>query len=259
MKNYAQWPSYFAKYGRREPPDVTHTPMSFAWGHPDLLPWEVKALYPNYAIAFTKAMKSKQMNGGDFKLVGPGSVFDMSWIGEIAATRSKNDSVIVDVGGGLGQLLQDVVREIPAVSPTQCVLQDRGEVINEAREVADKVLSEVVMMEHDFLTEQPIKGATVYFLRRVLLDWPDKIAISILKHLAEALPVDDGRARVIIMEPGLDNDPSGMGHYIDMAMLQLGGKMRNEKGFSKLVTAAGLKVVGYHNGGTDQVVVCARA
>lgn len=203
-------------------------------------------------------MKSKQMSGGDFKLVGPGSVFDVSWIGEMATTRHKTDSVVVDVGGGLGQLLQDVLREIPDVSPTQCVLQDRGEVINEAREVADKVLSEVVMMEHDFLTEQPVKGAAVYFLRRILLDWPDRIATHILKHLADALPADDDRARVVIMEPGLDNDPSGMGHFVDVAMLVIGGKMRNEKGFGEIVTAAGLKVVGYYTGGTDQVVVCAR-
>lgn len=258
MKNYAQWPSYFARYGRHEPPDVTHTPMSFAWGHPDLRPWEIKALYPDYATAFTKAMKSKQMTGGDFKLVGPGSVFDMSWIGEIASTRPKAHSVVVDVGGGLGQLLQDVVTEVPGVSATQCVLQDRAEVIGEARKVADNVLSDVVMMEHDFLTEQPVKGAMVYLLRRVLLDWPDRIAVNILKHLADALPENNDRARVVIMEPGLENDPSGMGRYVDMAMLHIGGKMRNEKGFEKIVTAAGLKVVGYYTGGTDQVVVCAR-
>jgi len=167
FKAYARWPEYFARYGRREPPSVTHTPFSFAWGHPELPPWEVKALFPEYAASFARSMKSRQIVGGDMKLVGSEALYDMSWLGEEARRRAAggdDDSAVVavDVGGGLGQLLRDIVASVPGIAPGQCVLQDRKEVIEEAAAAAtaagDGVIREARLMEHDFHTEQPVKG-----------------------------------------------------------------------------------------------------
>jgi hypothetical protein len=73
-------------------------------------------------------------------------------------------AVVVDVGGGLGQLVRDVLRDVEGVRPGQCVLQDRGEVIEEAR-AAGRGLEGVVLMEHDFHEEQPVKGEWYWFWR----------------------------------------------------------------------------------------------
>lgn len=151
IRSYALWPQYFATYGRIEPPRVTHTPFSFAWGHPKLAPWEVKALYPEYAALFAQSMEAKAMVGGGMRWAGEGAFYDLGWL-------AGEEGVVVDVGGGLGQLLKDVLADVPGVGPGRCVLQDRREVIDQAVEKADPALAGAVMMEHDFHAEQPIKG-----------------------------------------------------------------------------------------------------
>ncbi|KAK4209097.1 Demethylsterigmatocystin 6-O-methyltransferase [Rhypophila decipiens] len=309
MKPYAQWPSYFSTYGRREPTAVTNTPFSFSWGHPELEPWAVKALYPEYARKFEKSMASRDMVTGYLKLAGPGSMYDFSWVGELAKRRREqaelqdwgrdksldekanaaingnsntNGSskpspklapVVVDVGGGLGQLLGDMLREIPGLHPSQCILQDREEVIQAAvaqirNTPSSKSLNEIGIMPHDFHQPQPAssQNATIYFVRRILLDYPDSLAINILKHLANALPFPDAydgaeRARVFIMEPRLVDTPNPMNRIVDMVMLNIGGKLRNEKMYMHLAQQAGLKVVGYYTREADTAVVveCARA
>lgn len=151
IRSYALWPQYFATYGRAEPPRVTHTPFSFAWGHPELAPWEVKALYPEYAALFAQSMEAKAMVGGGMRWAGEGAFYDLGWL-------AGEEGVVVDVGGGLGQLLKDVLADVPGVGAGRCVLQDRREVIDQAVEKADPALAGAVMMEHDFHVEQPIKG-----------------------------------------------------------------------------------------------------
>ncbi|KAK5654279.1 hypothetical protein OQA88_7455 [Cercophora sp. LCS_1] len=261
FKVYSRWPEYFDKYGRREPPSITHVPFSFAWGHPELAPWEVKALYPDYATEFTKSMKARQIVGGDMKLTGPEALYDFAWLGEEAKLRGKDEALVVDVGGGLGQLLKDVITTVPGVSASQCVLQDRKEVIEEATRVADPVLVDVVKMDHDFHTEQSVKGALVYLGRRILLDYPDSLAVGILRQLADALPVDNPKARIIIMEERLLDLPVPQNGIVDLVMLSIGGKLRNEKTMTELATAAGLKVIGYYTkpGVPTCAVECARA
>jgi hypothetical protein len=167
MKPYAHWPAYFRTYGRREPRGQTHTPFSFAWGHAELPPWEVKALYPEYASAFARSMRSRQIVGGDGVLVGEGALVDLSWVGVEARQMEEGERVVVDVGGGLGQLVKDVLRDVEGVRPGQCVLQDRREVIEEARR--GEVLEGVVMMEHDFHGEQLVKGECGLHERRRMM------------------------------------------------------------------------------------------
>ncbi|KAK0610667.1 O-methyltransferase-domain-containing protein, partial [Bombardia bombarda] len=275
LKPYAHWPAYFARFGRREPPGNTHTPFSVAWGHEELAPWEIKALYPEYAAAFTRSMRSREVVAGGVKIVGEGALYDFGWLGEEPArVRAALDAagregegvavwvpLVVDVGGGLGQLLRDMLSEVKGIRPERCVLQDRQEVIDEAITKGDPVLEGVVMMEHDFHEEQPVKGAKIYLLRRILLDYSDELATGILCRLAEALPADDPNARVIIMEPRLLESPSAQDCVWDLAMLNLGGKLRNEKMFGEIAAAAGLRVVGFHSreGDITCVVECAKA
>jgi hypothetical protein len=143
-------------------------------------------------------------------------------------------------------------------------------------------------MEHDFHGEQPVKGeysvlymnaveekdglsegyvrvltstgALVYILRRILLDHSDSMATGILRRLAEALPLNDPKARVIIMEEKLLEDPTPQNCIVDLVMLNLGGKLRTETALKQMAAAAGLKVVGFYarEGNPMCVVECAR-
>lgn len=163
MKPFAHWPEYFRLHGRREPAGQRDTPFSFGWGHAALPPWEVKALYPYYGGVFARSMRSRQIVGGDTVVKGQGALYDFGWVAE------EEGAVVVDVGGGLGQLVKDLLKGVDGLSAGQCVLQDREEVIQEARE--GEGLEGVVMMEHDFHEEQPVKGEfTILVLARVALE-----------------------------------------------------------------------------------------
>lgn len=50
-------------------------------------------------------------------------------------------------------------------------------------ELADRVHYQV----HDFLTEQPVKNADVYFFRAIFHNWSHKYALQILRNLVPAL------------------------------------------------------------------------
>ncbi|KAK1831492.1 Demethylsterigmatocystin 6-O-methyltransferase [Podospora conica] len=254
VRSFALWPQYFATYGRAEPPRVTHTPFSFAWGHPELAPWEVKALYPEYAALFAQGMEAKAMVGGGMPWTGEQAFYDLGWL-------AGESGAVVDVGGGLGQLLKDVLAEVPGVEPARCVLQDRKEVIEQAAEKADPALEGVVMMEHDFHEEQPVKGASLYLVRRILLDYPDTMATAILRRLADAMSADNPKARLLIVEERLSEPPVAVNRIVDTMMLNLGGKLRNREMMTAVAEAAGLKVVGYHVKGSNPMFVmeCAKA
>jgi hypothetical protein len=85
----------------------------------------------------------------------------------------------------------------------------------------------------------------VYLLRRVLLDYSDTLATGILRRLADALLPYNPKARVIIMEERLLDIPTPQNCLVDLVMLNLGGKLRNEAMFREIASAAGLKVVGF--------------
>lgn len=64
-----------------------------------------------------------------------------------------NAVVMVDVGGGIGQVTEKTLEENPQVQG-RFVVQDLGAIIEEAR--AKNPSYEV--MEYDFFTPQPVKG-----------------------------------------------------------------------------------------------------
>ncbi|KAL8341834.1 hypothetical protein RB601_005326 [Gaeumannomyces tritici] len=267
MRPYALWPSYFAEYGRGEPQGRTHTPASFAWGRPELPIWDIIGANPEHKAVFGAAMKAMSfLSNAD--VVGDKALYSLDWIAEEAAEGPAVAAageqppppppLLVDVGGGLGQMLKMVLTAFPSIPPARLVLQDREEVIEEARRIADPVLQGVVHMPHDFHQPQPVQGALVYVLRRVLNDWPDKTVTTILSHLAKALP-DDTSARVLIVEPKKISPPKALNAIVDLVMLNIGGKLRDRESLDPLVTAAGMKIVGYYEDEESHAVECAKA
>ncbi|EAA27111.1 S-adenosyl-L-methionine-dependent methyltransferase [Neurospora crassa] len=247
------------------------TPFSLGWGHPALAPWEVKARYPEYARHFEMAMAAKDKGaqgalGGDLGVGGyrginseyPAKKFSLTWLAEAAMQKLElydflGDAniylkpLVVDVGGGLGHFLANLLAKIPEVKPENCILQDRPEVIAQVAkniEGGDEKLKGVKTMAHDFFQPQPeeAKGAAVYVVRRVLLDYCDEQAVWILKHLRCAL---GNFGRIVIMEGVLLDKPTPENRLVDMVMMNLGGKLRNEEGYRKLCKEAGLTVTGY--------------
>lgn len=91
------------------------------------------------------------------------------------------------------------------------------------------------------------------------MDYPDGLAVGILRRLAAALPIDNLKARVYILEERLLEPPVPQNGIVDMVMLSIGGKLRNEKMMKEIVMAAGLEMVGFYTkpGVPTVVVECA--
>jgi hypothetical protein len=68
------------------------------------------------------------------------------------------------------------------------------------RLIPEPVQSKIMLMGHDFFTEQPVKDADVYFFRCTLHNWSDELVVKILKALIPALKLG---ARVVIQDNGL--------------------------------------------------------
>ena len=146
------------------------------------------------------------------------------------------DSVqtVVDVGGGTGTLLAEILRAHPSV---QGILVEmprtlaRAEATFEAAGVADRV----TLAGQSFFDPLP-EGADLYLLKSVLPNWPDPEAVQILRRCAEAAHPD---GRVIIVN-GVTPDERAGSELLMMVLL--GGKERTLPEFRELAQEAGLTV-----------------
>ncbi|PCH41151.1 S-adenosyl-L-methionine-dependent methyltransferase [Wolfiporia cocos MD-104 SS10] len=107
--------------------------------------------------------------------------------------EALGSSTIVDVGGGAGGTSLDLAGRFPNL---RFVVEDLPSTIQQAQAVWTREYPEalqrgrVKLVPHNFFTEQPIKGAEVYFMRYILHDWPDDQCVTILSHLRAAMGPD---------------------------------------------------------------------
>ncbi|KIY03531.1 uncharacterized protein Z520_00222 [Fonsecaea multimorphosa CBS 102226] len=145
--------------------------------------------------------------------------------------------VMVDVGGGHGQVTQKVMEENPHLKG-RFVVQDLGAIIDEAR--ARNPAYEV--MEYDFFTPQPIRGARIYFMRRVLHDFPDSKCREILQNQIQGMV--KGQSKLLICETVLPAvGCSGFESLADISRTTFSSMQRSEKQWTALLASVGLKIV----------------
>jgi SAM-dependent methyltransferase len=174
-------------------------------------------------------------------------VFDQAMIGAsrqmIAALLDVYDfggfRTVVDVGGGNGALLAEILARNPG---TRGILLELPNVATHAtglltaRGVADRC--EVV--EGDFFRSVP-GGGDAYVLTQVIHDWDDEAALKILANCRAAMSDD---ARLLLGEAVLPEGPEpSLAKVIDMEMLVIGGRERTEAELRALLSQAGLRMV----------------
>ncbi len=141
---------------------------------------------------------------------------------------------VVDVGGGTGALLAEVLRARPWVRGTLVDLPRtvaRSAAMFEAAGVGDRV----TVVGQSFFDPLP-GGCDVYLLKNVLSDWPDREATAILKRCAEAAR-RAGRVVVIgAAGPGEDASPELL------MMVLVGGRSRTGDDLGRLGCDAVLEV-----------------
>jgi 2,7-dihydroxy-5-methyl-1-naphthoate 7-O-methyltransferase len=146
------------------------------------------------------------------------------------------DSVrtVVDVGGGTGALLAEILKTHPHLSG---ILVDQPETVQRSAEIfqAAGVAGRVSEVGQSFFDPLP-SGADLYLLKGILNDWPDREALAILRRCAEAAGAS---GRVIVLGGIL---PEGSPKILTIEMVLLGGKHRTVSEFRELAREAGLQV-----------------
>lgn len=141
---------------------------------------------------------------------------------------------VVDAGGGSGDLLSILLRAQPRLTG---VLLERPEVAREYTPPSDLV-DRVEVLAADLFAQWPTRGDAI-FLARVLHDWPDEAAVSILRQAADAL---DPGGHLYVVEGMLD-EKSPTNGLLDLNMLVMtGGRERDLRDFSELLQAAGFQL-----------------
>jgi SAM-dependent methyltransferase len=155
---------------------------------------------------------------------------------------------VVDVGGGSGAMLAELLRVRPTL---RGVLVDlpatvaRAGATFEAAGVSDRV----TLAPQSFFDPLP-GGADLYLVRKVLNDWADRETVAILRRCAEAARPSG----VVAVIGGVVAD--GTVRPIGIDMLLVGGRTNTLAEFRVLAHNAGLDVVASVDGLSHFMVEC---
>jgi SAM-dependent methyltransferase len=141
---------------------------------------------------------------------------------------------VVDVGGGTGAMLAEILRARPGIHGT---LVDLPRTVARSGETftAAGVAERVTIAGQSFFDPLPA-GADLYLLRGVLNDWPDGEATAILRRCADAARP---AGRVVILKSVV---PDETPRSLAIEMVLVGGKRRTPDQFQELARDAGLVV-----------------
>ena len=141
---------------------------------------------------------------------------------------------VVDVGGGTGAMLAEVLRIRPKI---RGILVDQPETVARSAEIFQTagVTERVTTVGQSFFDPLP-GGADLYLLRGILNDWPDREVLAILRRCSEAA---QPAGRVVVLKSVV---PDGTPKDISIEVVLLGGKQRTVTEFGELARQTGLGV-----------------
>lgn len=161
----------------------------------------------------------------------------------VAAYDFSAFQTVVDVGGGNGTLLIDILKANPRLGG---IIFDLPHVTERAREQLQiaATADRCTVASGSFFAEVP-KGADAYLLKHVIHDWNDERATVILKNCRTAMPA---RGKLLIVEgvypPRIEESlPCRSAAANDVNMLvNTGGRQRSEAEFRELLTVSGFRL-----------------
>jgi len=184
--------------------------------------WSWLAAHPVERAAFDRAMEQ----GKDRRAT------------RLAAVEWRGDETVVDVGGGNGSLLVELLRRRPGL---RGIVFDLPETVRDEAALGERI----EFVEGDFFERVP--PGDVYVLSTIIHDWDDERATAILRTIrAAARP----GARLVMPDAVIQsgNDPQGS-KWLDLLMLAIsGGRERDEAQWRALLESAGFEPVQIEDG-----------
>lgn len=162
---------------------------------------------------------------------------------------------VVDIGGGNGFFLAELLRLHPGLSGT---LLDRPEVVIDAsvRFGQAGVSDRTAVVGGDFFAQVPT-GHDAYLLKAVLHDWDDGHAGRIIRNIRRAIG-DNTQARLYIGEFVISTGNHwDRGRLLDLdMMLRFGGRLRTVPQWQRLLASAGFTLLDVPTPGRWSVLEC---
>jgi hypothetical protein len=156
---------------------------------------------------------------------------------------------VIDVGGGTGGLLTEVLRARPAL---RGILVDLPATVARAAPLLEAagLAARAAVVGQSFFDPLPA-GADLYLLKNVLADWGDREASALLRRCAEAAR-PSGR---VVLLGGVCPDEDGPASPELLMMVLVGGRARTVAEVRVLAAAAGLSVQATGRSPTGRFIV----
>jgi hypothetical protein len=205
--------------------------------------WPYRAQHPEYRNLFDEAMAN--VTGMFNKTV-------------VSSYPFPNFEKIVDVGGGDGGLLVEILEANPTVKG---VLFDLPQVAEKAKQRISNagLAGRCEVIAGDAFASVP-DGGDAYILSRVIHDWDDARSIAILRNCNRAI-VETGRLLLVEGVIRSGNEPD-ITKLIDLNMMVLnGGRERTGADYQTLLEAAGFtmeKIIPTKSVMGVSIIECAR-
>ena len=223
--------------------------MARAWG---TLLSAVRSGKPAYHEAFGRGfwedLDAHPAIGASFDaLMGPPGHGMPDWRVLVDAADWESVRTVVDVGGGTGALLAEILRARPEVRGTLVDLPRtvaRSGDVFQAAGVADRVTT----VGQSFFDPLP-GGGDLYLLKSILSDWPGGEATAILRRCAEAARPSGRVVAFTGAGPGEEASPELL------MMVLVGGRGRTLDEFREMAGKAGLDVRAVGRQASGRVIV----
>lgn len=148
--------------------------------------------------------------------------------------------LLIDVGGGAGDLMAAILQANPAM---RGVVFDLPYILDDARALveAEGVAARCDIVAGDFFASVPT-GGHAYILRSVIHDWDDAQAVAILQNCHHAM---QGQGKLLLVERVLPERaaqaPQVVLADLEMLVMTPSGRERTEAEFRGLFAAAGFR------------------
>ncbi|KAI9732978.1 MAG: hypothetical protein M1818_007411 [Claussenomyces sp. TS43310] len=145
--------------------------------------WEQEPLF----VTLGKDPVRARRFGGSMHSLSNGEGYEPSYLVDHYpwADLDARQALVVDLGGSHGFVCKLLAERFPRL---RFLVQDLPKMIVSAPSFAGTDLEgRIEFMAHDFMTEQPVKGADVYFFRWIFHNQPDRHALNIIQQLIPAL------------------------------------------------------------------------
>jgi hypothetical protein len=158
----------------------------------------------------------------------------------IAAWEFPANASVVDIGGGSGSLLREIMLHSPTVDGT---LFDLPQVIERARQgiATPELATRWRSVEGDFFVNPIPPHAQIYLLKKVVHDWDDARVVKILAACARAMSPE---STLLVIEPVIaPGNAQSFAKMLDLFMMVWpGGLERTQPEHEALLASVGLKL-----------------